>query len=201
MIKIPMRKALPYGSIQLRVPAEWFEDSTAKDFCIYYRPEKGGPPVLHVRRDDFNYKPQSQVMSIQEMALRRAHGDKDNADELFNAFKQLVERLEAPDIIDSTVEPRSPHHGQLIRYKRIGVLHKKPGIANWWVKALKTGDLFTVASFGLEMYAQDAETDFGRSLIAAMDGEICSAKIMSLDDAEIEAAKREAREAAEKAEG
>ena len=64
-------------------------------------------------------------------------------------------------------EPRSPI-GQIVRYNRQGELNGQPGVAHWWLRAIKTGDSFTVLTVTLEMYADGYVNPEVQTLINAM---------------------------------
>ncbi|MEM7522943.1 MAG: hypothetical protein AAF360_04120 [Pseudomonadota bacterium] len=178
-IALPMKDVRPYGSVEMRVPKAWFQDGTARQFCFYYYPDGGGPPVLHVRRDDFVYTPEDgappPIVNIKP-------GADPATEELYQRFADLVPALEQPDIVGFSKEPRSPV-GQVVRYQRQGELNGQPGVAHWWLRAIKTQDSFTVLTCTLEMYADGYVNTENQTLINAIDRSISEARILSLEEA------------------
>lgn len=178
-IAMPMKEVRPYGSVVMQVPDSWFQDGTAREYCFYYYPDGGGPPTLHVRRDDFVYKPEDgappPIGAIKP-------GADPATEELYRRFAELVPALEQPDIVGYSKEPRSPI-GQIVRYNRQGELNGQPGVAHWWLRAIKTGDSFTVLTCTLEIYADGYVNTEVQTLINAIDRSVTEARILSLEDA------------------
>lgn len=182
---IKMKDVWPYGSIAMRVPADWFQDGTAAEYCYYYYPDGGGPPVLHIRRDDFIYKPEDGRPP--EGAITAPVGGDDATNALYEKFAELVGSLDAPDIVDVSREPRTPF-GQMIRYSRQGDLNNQPGVAHWWIRAFRKDEAFTVLSCALELYADGYVNPEVQVLINAIDRSISQARILSLEEAQAEQA-------------
>jgi|GEM_PF-5918577 len=175
--EIRTKLARPYNSIEIRVPENWNQDSTAREFCVYFFPENGWPPTFHVRRDDF--------MADGSVSGRPGKGQNTLPKELEERFADLVERMEAPDIMQYSVEPKSSI-GQLIRYTRVGDINGKPGIAYWWVKGRRFRNGFAVMSCSLEILGRLAEDPETKNLIAFFDKEVSASKILSLEEAKSE---------------
>lgn len=180
MAQIPMREIRPYGSIAMRAPADWFQDGTAAQYCFYYYPDGGGPPVLHVRRDDFVYTPEDGAPP--KGAMTAATGGDAATDELYQKFSELVGALDQPDIVNASKEPRTPL-GQVVRYSRQGELNGQPGVAHWWLRAMRAGESFTVLSVALELYADGYVNPENQALINAIDRSVAEARILSLEEA------------------
>ncbi|MBL8670297.1 MAG: hypothetical protein JNK11_06560 [Alphaproteobacteria bacterium] len=185
MAEIATRESLPYGSVQIRVPAHWNEDPMAKELCVYFYPNAGGPPTFYLRRDDFLYRPGAVGASDSIAFGGGAPAVDEDAleDEMFAKFKQLIAAINMPDVYYPSIEPRSLH-GQIVRYRRHGVLQGKPGLAWWWVKAQRVGETFTVLSCCFETFAELGERQETRDLVAFFDREFCAAEILSLEEAE-----------------
>lgn len=169
----------PYDSIEMRVPESWNQDSTAREYCVYFFPENGGPPTLHVRRDDFTVE-KKEKPADGKPARRRPGGNVPL--ELENRFVELIERLEAPDIVNHTIEPKT-WNGQLIRYTRVGEIEDKPGVSYWWVKGRRVGQTFIVMSCSLEVFAKKVEDPETVQLVTLIDREISNARILSVEEA------------------
>ncbi|MEM6492604.1 MAG: hypothetical protein AAF684_11985 [Pseudomonadota bacterium] len=179
-VAVPMKEVRPYGSIVMQAPQSWFQDGTAREYCFYYYPAGGGPPTLHVRRDDFVYKPEDGAPP--PGAMKAATGGDAATEELYQRFAELVPALDQPDIVGYSKEPRSPI-GQVVRYNRQGELNGQPGVAHWWLRAIKTHDSFTVLTCTLELYADGYVNPETQALINAIDRSVAEARILSLEEA------------------
>jgi len=185
MNRVAVAPRMPYDSIRIELPEAWNEDPTAPEVCIYYYPGAGGPPTLHVRRDDFEYKPEGDdMMALGTLAVGATAASPDT--QLFAAFGTLVEQLKQPDITNVTVEERQGN-AQLIRYLRHGEIDGQEAVAFWWILGVMQGEVFTVVSFDCEVLVDQAEQVDTQGMLKRLDLAIRHAEVIPVEAAQAQA--------------